>query len=230
MVAARPTSIASTRSAAARRRRGRGSRAKKPLAEFRTQPGSFENTPLMIDNVLARQHALQPRRRARRRRAGASCWAYDPRAYEAARRPTAPGSCTAASRRGAIGGKLRIFLNSRDRLICLDAETGEPVDVVRRQRRDQTSSTGSAGAVDPQALTNTLAARRLQGPRHRRQRRRRSPGLPERSARRRARVRRADRQAGVDVPHRAAARRVRQRHVGRRVVEGHRATPTSGRR
>src|SRR5712691_3034719 len=24
----------------------------KPLSEFRTQPGSFENTPLMIDNVL----------------------------------------------------------------------------------------------------------------------------------------------------------------------------------
>ena len=24
----------------------------KPLAEFRTQPGAFQNTPLMIDNVL----------------------------------------------------------------------------------------------------------------------------------------------------------------------------------
>ena len=73
-----------------------------------------------------------------------------------------------------------------------------------------------------EALHEHVAARRLQGSGHRRQRRRRSTGLPQRSAGRRARVRRAHRQAGLDVPHHPAARRVRQRHLAERFVELHR--------
>ena len=81
-----------------------------------------------------------------------------------------------------------------------------------------------------EALHQHVAAGRLQGPRHPRQRRRRSAHLPERSAGRRARVQRADRQAGVDVPHDSAAGRVRQRHLGRTSRGSSPATPTSGRR
>ena len=54
-------------------------------------------------------------------------------------------------------------------------------------------------ADQQEALHEHVAAGRLQGPRHPRQRRRRSADVPQRSAGRRARVRRAHRQAGVDA-------------------------------
>src|SRR3954469_10073184 len=56
--------------------------AEKPLPDFRTRPGSFENTPLMIDNVL---YISTPYNRvvALDAESGRELWAYDPRAYEA---------------------------------------------------------------------------------------------------------------------------------------------------
>src|SRR5205085_2329941 len=101
----------------------------KPIAEFRTQPGSFENTPLMIDNVL---YVSTPYNRvvALDAETGRPLWAYDPRAYEAGQVPNGTGFVhrgVAAWRDRRQRGQLRIFINSRDRLICLDARTGEPV-------------------------------------------------------------------------------------------------------
>src|SRR5678816_3400454 len=51
----------------------------KPLPEFRTQPGSFENTPLMIDDVL---YVSTPYNRVVALDAGSGreLWAYDPKA------------------------------------------------------------------------------------------------------------------------------------------------------
>ena len=53
----------------------------KPLPEFRTQPGSFENTPLMIDNVL---YISTPYNRvvALDAESGRELWAYDPRGID----------------------------------------------------------------------------------------------------------------------------------------------------
>src|SRR6266566_1640995 len=53
----------------------------KPLPQFGTQPGSFENTPLMIDNVL---YLSTPYNRVVALDAGTGreMWAYDPHAYE----------------------------------------------------------------------------------------------------------------------------------------------------
>jgi quinoprotein glucose dehydrogenase len=128
----------------------------RPFPEFRTQPGAFQNTPLMIDNVL---YISTPYNRvvALDAESGRELWAYDPRAYEAGQVPNGTGFVhrgVAAWRDILQRGKLRIFLNSRDRLICLDASTGALV-----------ASFGTNGAislvdslkwkVDPKQYTNT---------------------------------------------------------------------------
>ena len=91
-------------------------------------------------------------------------------------------------------------MNSRAKLICLDAKTGEPVDGVRRARRRR-SDEGPALAGRSEALHEHVAAGRLQESRDSRQWRRRPADVPAGSARRRARVRREDRAAGVELPH-----------------------------
>jgi quinoprotein glucose dehydrogenase len=66
---------------------------------------------------------------------GRELWSYDPKAYEDGQPPNGTGfvhrgvaawrdsSASAAGR----NGQMRIFINSRWRLIALDAKTGEPV-------------------------------------------------------------------------------------------------------
>ena len=153
---------------------------------------------------------------------GRELWRYDPEPYKDGQPPNGTGFVhrgVAAWRDDA--GQLRIFMNSRYRLICLDAKTGTPVTTFGEQRHRRSDR---RAVVDDQsdALHEHVAARRLQEPRHPRQRRRRSARVPQRSARRRPRLRRAHRQIGVDVPPDSAARRVRQRHLGRRFVGVHR--------
>jgi quinoprotein glucose dehydrogenase len=97
-----------------------------PLEKYGTRPGMFQNSPLMIDNVLYlstpynKVVALDPE-------TGAAIWTYDPKAYEDGQ----PANGTGYVHRGVAawrdGDKLRIFMNSRYRLICLDAKTGQPV-------------------------------------------------------------------------------------------------------
>ena len=138
VLAARRRSIATT--SAASRSRGSGRRAKQPRPQFGTTPGAFQNTPLMIDDVL---YLSTPYNRvvALDAETGREFWALR------SRRPTRTaaaerhrGSCIAASPRGATATRLRIFMNSRYRLICLDAKTGQPIESFgnarhRRSRR-----------------------------------------------------------------------------------------------
>ena len=111
------------------------------MPAFGTRPGNFQNTPLMIDDVLYVHDDIPPspstprparslvvRSEVLRRRAAAE--------RDGVRAPRWP-------RRDA--GRLRIFLASRYRLICLDAKTGEPVS----------SFFGEKGIVD---LTQGLLA------------------------------------------------------------------------
>ena len=107
-----------------------------PFPQFGTTPGAFENTPIMIDNVL---YLSTPYNRvvALDAETGRELWSYDPKAYEEG----APASGQGFVHRGVAawrdGDKLRIFMNSRYHLICLDAKTGQPVE-----------SFGNRGSVD----------------------------------------------------------------------------------
>ncbi len=100
-----------------------GEEAKK---EFGTFPGAFQNTPIMIEGVL---YVSTPYNRvvALEAATGKEIWAFDPKSYEAGQ----PASGQGFVHRGVAAwrdcGALRIFLNTRHRLICLDAKTGTPV-------------------------------------------------------------------------------------------------------
>ena len=81
-------------------------------------------------------------------------WAFDPRAYEAGQVPNGTGFVHRGVAAWRDSGTLRIFINSRDRLICLDGKTGALVP-----------SFGTGGVislvaglkwqVDPKQYTNT---------------------------------------------------------------------------
>ncbi len=100
----------------------------KPMEEFGTTPGMFETTPIMIGGVLYfstpynRVIALDPA-------TGRERWSYDPKAYEDGQVPNGTGFVHrgVAAWHDSITNKTRILMNSRYRLIELDAETGKPV-------------------------------------------------------------------------------------------------------
>jgi quinoprotein glucose dehydrogenase len=99
-----------------------------PMPEFKTTPGVFEATPLMIDGMVYvstpynRVVALDPDN-------GREIWRFDPKAYEDGQVPNGTGFVHrgVAAWRDTRTGRLRIFMNSRYRLISLDASTGKPV-------------------------------------------------------------------------------------------------------
>ena len=103
--------------------------AEAPLPEFKTTPGMFEATPLMIAGVL---YMSTPYNRvvALDAATGREHWSYDPKAYVDGQVPNGTGFVHrgVAAWRDSRSGKLRIFMNSRYRLISLDAETGRPVN------------------------------------------------------------------------------------------------------
>jgi quinoprotein glucose dehydrogenase len=106
----------------------------KALPQFGTRPGAFQNTPLMIDGVL---YLSTPYNQVAALDAttGKELWRYDPKAYEDGQPPNGQGFVhrgVAAWRDpfasiASDGGELRIILNSRYKLIQLDAKTGELV-------------------------------------------------------------------------------------------------------
>ena len=99
-----------------------------PLAEFKTTPGMFEATPLMIGGVL---YLSTPYNCvvALDAATGRELWAYDPKAYLDGQVPNGTGFVHrgVAAWRDSKTGRLRIFMNSRARLISLNAQTGKPV-------------------------------------------------------------------------------------------------------
>ena len=90
------------------------------------RPGSFEATPLMIGDTL---YFSTPYSRvvAMDANTGRPFWIYDPRAYAFGQ----PSNGTGFVHRGVAtwtnGRERRIFINSRWRLIALDARTGRPI-------------------------------------------------------------------------------------------------------
>ena len=93
----------------------------------KVRPGPFEATPLMIGDTL---YLSTPYNRvvALDASTGAELWSYDPRVYEWGRPPY--GVLEFIHRGVATwtdGTERRIFINSRWRLIALDARTGAPI-------------------------------------------------------------------------------------------------------
>jgi quinoprotein glucose dehydrogenase len=106
------------------------------MPAFGTRPGNFQNTPLMIDGVL---YVSTPYNRvaALDAETGRELWTFDPKAYEDGQPPNGTGFVHRGVAAWRDGTRLRILLNSRWRLIALDAKTGEPV-----------STFGTKGVVD----------------------------------------------------------------------------------
>jgi quinoprotein glucose dehydrogenase len=123
--------------------------------QFHTTPAVFEVTPVMVDGTLYlstpynRVVALDPA-------TGKERWSYDPKAYEEGQVPNGTGFVHrgVAFWRDSTGKRGRILMNSRSRLIELDAETGKPVSgfgdngVVNLLQ-------GMRWPVDPKQYTNT---------------------------------------------------------------------------
>ena len=101
--------------------------AEQPLPEYGTRPGAFEATPLMIDNVLYLS-TMYTRVVALDAETGRQLWAFDPQTYRHGPEGAAPGGF---KHRGLAfwsdGGEMRLFLNSRDTLHAIDAQTGRLV-------------------------------------------------------------------------------------------------------
>jgi quinoprotein glucose dehydrogenase len=100
------------------------------------RPGNFQATPLVINDTM---YLSTPYNRvvALDARTGALLWSHDPGAY----RYGQPSNGTGFVHRGVAtwsdGRERRIFINSRWRLIALDARTGRPI-----------ASFGNGGEVD----------------------------------------------------------------------------------
>jgi len=97
------------------------------LKEYGARPGMFENTPVVIDNVM---YVTSPYNKvvALDQDKGTVLWSYDPKSYVDGQ----PANGTGYVHRGIAiwraGNQSRIFLNTRYRLISLDARTGQPVN------------------------------------------------------------------------------------------------------
>ncbi len=100
----------------------------KPMPEKGIRPGNFEGTPLMIDGVSVLVHFLQPRCRRLMLKQVSQLWVYDPKAYEEEGQAL---NGVGYVHRGVAAwydnGKLRLFLVSHYKLICLDALSGNPM-------------------------------------------------------------------------------------------------------
>ena len=97
------------------------------IPEKGIRPGNFEGTPLMIDGVLYISTSYN-KVAALDAETGKQLWIYDPKAYEEEGQAlNGVGYVHRGVAAWRDGGKLRLFMISHFRLICLDAETGKPV-------------------------------------------------------------------------------------------------------
>jgi quinoprotein glucose dehydrogenase len=133
----------------------------KVLPQFGTRPGAFQNTPLVIDNVM---YLSTPYNQVAALDAttGRELWRYDPKAYEDGQPPNGQGF----AHRGVVawrdpspslrasGNDLRIFINARYRLIQLDARTGTPVSTFGKDGIVDLSE-GLVWAINKKHYTNT---------------------------------------------------------------------------
>lgn len=97
-----------------------------PFPEYGTRPGAFQNTPLMIDGVL---YVSTPYNQvaALDATSGRELWRFNPEAYKDGQPASGQGFIHRGLASWRDGDHLRIFLNTRHRLIAIDAKTGRPI-------------------------------------------------------------------------------------------------------
>ncbi len=126
-----------------------------PNREFMTSPGMFQSTPLVVGGVM---YLSTPYNRvvALDAASGREIWSRDPEAWRMGQPPNGTGFVHrgVALWRDGSTGKLRVFLNSRDRLLQFDAATGEPVAGFGQQGAVNLLE-GLQWSVDPRHYTNT---------------------------------------------------------------------------
>ncbi len=89
-------------------------------------PGKFQGTPLMVGGTLyiatsySQVAALDPE-------TGKELWRFDPRAYDWGMLARGCGFCHRGVAVWTDGEEVRVFINTRWRLIALDGLTGEPI-------------------------------------------------------------------------------------------------------
>jgi quinoprotein glucose dehydrogenase len=127
----------------------------RPLPEYGTTPGAFEATPVVVDGTMFvstpynRVVAINPA-------SGRELWSYDPQAYLDGQVPNGTGFVHrgVAVWRDDRTHALRILINSRYRLIELDAKTGLPVATFG-DRGVVNLLDGLQWPVNPKHYTNT---------------------------------------------------------------------------
>jgi quinoprotein glucose dehydrogenase len=127
----------------------------KPDPTTKVTPGMFEVTPLMIGGTLYLSTSYN-RVVALDAQTGTQLWAYDPQAYAAGQVPNGTGFVHrgVAAWKDPQTGKYRILMNSRAKLIALDAETGKLIS----EFGDNGVTNLVAGLIwetNPQHYTNT---------------------------------------------------------------------------
>jgi quinoprotein glucose dehydrogenase len=125
-----------------------------PMQDKGVRPGMFEATPLMIGGVL---YLSTPYNRvvALDAATGRERWAFDPKAYDAKDQVL---SGVGFVHRGLAawkdGARLRLFLVSHNRLICLDAATGRPAPSLGREGEINLAA-GFTREVNPKHYAST---------------------------------------------------------------------------
>lgn len=96
------------------------------MPEFGTRPGFFQATPIMVGDTL---FVSTPYNQvaALDAKSGREIWRYDPKAYAVGQPPNGTGFVHRGVAMWSDGRERRIFINSRWRLIALDAATGKPI-------------------------------------------------------------------------------------------------------
>ena len=97
-----------------------------PYEQYKTFPGFFESTPLMLDGVL---YVTTPYNSiaALDAETGKELWRFDGEAYKLGQLLSSSGWKLRGTAFWRDGANVRIFLNSRHRLFALDAKTGKPI-------------------------------------------------------------------------------------------------------
>jgi quinoprotein glucose dehydrogenase len=89
-------------------------------------PGKFQGTPVLLGDTLYIATSFS-RVVALNAETGEEKWSYDPKAYDWGPLPRGCGFCHRGVAVWTDGREIRVFINTRWRLIALDGFTGEPI-------------------------------------------------------------------------------------------------------
>ena len=100
--------------------------ARVPFAGREIKPGKFQGTPVVVDGTLfiATSYTQVAALDAE---TGEELWRFDPKVYEWGMLPRGCGFCHRGVAVWTNGSEVRVFINTRWRLIALDGVTGEPI-------------------------------------------------------------------------------------------------------